>query len=285
MKRAAYLLSALLLFGCARKEEPAASGKPVVFASIMPQAGLARAIAGDRAEIHVLIGEGQSPHAYEPTARQLARLGEADLLLAIGMPFEKHLLKKIAPLYPDLSIVGTEKGIKLRNMRQGSHGATDPHIWLNPANAAIIAENIFQALEKTDPAHADEYHRNSNALAKKLKQLDAEIRAMLAPYKGRRFYVFHPSFGYFADAYGLKQVAIELDGKVPSPRQLAALIDRAKADGVKTVFVQKQFPADSAKAIANAIGGKVVPLDPLAEDCVANLRLIAESLKEGFSTP
>jgi len=285
MKTTLYLLSALLLFGCGQKREPAASGKPVVFAGILPQAGLAKVVAGDRVEIHVLIGEGQSPHAYEPTARQLARLGEADLLLTIGMPFEKHLLKKIAPLYPDLPIVGTQAGIELRNMRQGSHGATDPHIWLSPANAILIAKNIFQALGKTDPTHADEYRRNFDALAKQLEALDAEIRSMLAPYKGRRFYVFHPSFGYFADAYGLEQISIELDGKAPSPRQLAELIDQAKADGVTVLFVQKQFPADSAKAIADAIGGKVVPLDPLAEDCVANLRLIAESLKEGFSTP
>jgi zinc transport system substrate-binding protein len=283
MKYAVYLLFALSLLGCGQKKEPATSGKPVVFVSIMPQAGLARVIAGDRAEIRVLIGEGQSPHAYEPTARQLARLGEADLLLTIGLPFEKHLLKKIAPLYPDLPLVGTQQGIELRNMREGSHGATDPHVWLSPAGATQIAENIFQALEKIDPAHGDEYRKNYDGLAEQLKQLDAEIRTMLAPYRGRHFYVFHPSFGYFADAYGLEQTAIELDGKAPSPRQLAALIDRAQADGVKVVFVQKQFPADSAEAIANAIGGKVVPLDPLAEDCVANLRLIAESLKEGFS--
>ena len=287
MKNTLYLLAALMLFGCAEKRK---SGKPAVFVSIPPQAGLVRAIAGERVEIHTLVGEGQSPHAYEPTARQLARLGEADALLTIGMPFEKHLLKKIVPLYPDLPIVGTEAGIELRAMPHehhgehcsGDHGAKDPHIWLSPANAISIAKAIFQALEKIDPANADEYRRNFKKMAVEFRQLDDDIRAMLAPYAGSRFYVFHPSFGYFADAYGLEQIPVELDGKTPSPRQLATLIEQAKADGVKVVFVQKQFPAGSAKAIADAIGGTVAQLDPLAEDSVANLRLIAESLEKAL---
>jgi len=143
-----------------------------------------------------------------------------------------------------------------------------------------IAEYICHALEKTDPGHMDEYRMNFARLAGELKQLDIEIKEMLAPCKGNRFYVFHPSFGYFSDAYGLEQIPVELDGKAPSPRQLAALIEQAKADGAKVVFVQKQFPADSAKAIADALDGTVVQLDPLAEDSVANLRLIAESIAQ-----
>ena len=286
MKGAIHLLAALLLFGCAEKRETNDSGKPVVFVGIMPQAGLAKAIAGDLAEIHTLIGEGQSPHAYEPTARKLARLGDADVLLAIGMPFEKHLLKKIVPLYPDLPIVGTQAGIELRTMphehhgEHCDHGEKDPHVWLNPLNAATIAQNICRALEQIDPDPAEAYRGNHDKLADQLRKLDAEIRAGLLSYKGSRFYVFHPSFGYFADAYGLEQVPVELDGKAPSPRQLVALIEQAKADSVKVVFVQKQFPADSAEAIAHAIDGTVVQLDPLAEDVVANLRLIAESIAQ-----
>ena len=290
MKNTIHLLAALLLFGCAEKREPVGCGKPVVFVSIPPQAGLVRILAGDRVEIHTLVGEGQSPHAYEPTARQLVRLGEADALLTIGMPFEKHLLKKIVPLYPDLPIVGTEAGIELRAMPHEyhgehcstDHGAKDPHVWLSPANAISIAKAIFQALGKIDPANANEYRRNFEKLATEFRQLNDEIQNMLAPYAGSRFYVFHPSFGYFADAYGLEQIPVELDGKAPSPRQLVALVEQAKADGVKVVFVQKQFPSGSAKAIADAIGGTVVQLDPLAEDVVANLRLIAESLEKAL---
>ena len=290
MKGAIHLLAAMLLFGCAEKREPTVSGKPVVFVSILPQAGLVKAIAGDLAEVYTLIGEGQSPHTYEPTARQLARLGEADALLTIGVQFEKHLLKKILPLYPDLPIVATHAGIERRAMPHEhhgehctlDHGAQDPHIWLSPANTVAIADNIFHALEKIDPVNSGAYRKNFEQLTGELRQIDNEIRTMLTPYSESRFYVFHPSFGYFATAYELEQIPVELDGKSPSSHQLVGLIEQAKHDDVKVIFVQAQFPADSAKAIADAIEGSVVQLDPLAEDSVANLRLIAESIVQAL---
>lgn len=286
MKRKRYLLIALLLIGCSEPREKPAGGKPVAFASIPPQAGLLKRIAGDRMEVRTLVDPGQSPHAYEPTARQLSALGESDALFTIGMQFERQLVKKIAPLYPNLAVVESAAGIELRTMPHAHHGEdcdhghgnTDPHVWLAPRQAKELAQNMARALEGIDPENAATYRANALELAVELDALDAQIGAQLAPFKGGRFYVFHPSFGYFADAYGLVQIPIELDGKSPSPRQLAQLIEQAKADGVKVVFVQKQFPSDSAQAVADAIGGRVVPLDPLAEELLANLREIADAL-------
>jgi zinc transport system substrate-binding protein len=291
MKGILSILVALLLSGCGEKHDSGGTdNRPVVFVSIMPQVGLAKAVAGELAEIHALVGEGRSPHSYAPTGRQLARLGEADALLTIGEPFEKQLLHKISPLYPELSIVPSHAGIARRAMPHmhhskacaQSHGEMDPHVWLCPANAAAIAKNMAAALEQIDPANAEAYRKNYDDLERQLRRLDMDIRELLKPYNGSRFYVFHPSFGYFADTYGLEQVPVELDGKSPSPRQLATLIEQAKADGVKVVFVQKQFPAGSAKAIADALNGRVVQLDPLAEDSVASLWLIAESIAQAL---
>ena len=290
MKGTIFILLSMLLLGCGEKTPSSRPEGLVVFASIPPQAGLAKAIAGDLATVHALVREGQSPHAYEPTARQLASLGEADALFTIGVPFEAALLRKIAPLYPDLPIVGTQDQIRLRDMPHAhhgehcthDHGQKDPHVWLTPLNNLAVAGQILNTLEHADPEHAATYRANFETLAGRLEALDAEISSMLEPHRGARFYVFHPSFGYFADAYGLEQVPIELDGKSPSPRQLADLIARAKADGVKVVFVQKQFPEGSAQAVADAIGGSVVQLDPLAEDVVANLRQIAEAIAQAL---
>lgn len=256
----------------------------------MPQAGVAKAIAGDLLNIQTLVGSGQSPHAYEPTAQQLVRLGQATVLLTIGVPFEQHLLKKIEPLYPDLSVIESQSGVVLRTMPHAHHGEAcshehgekDPHVWLSPTNLITIAHTICRAFERLDPPHAAIYRENLKRLTLQLKQLDSDIHTKLDSFSGSRIYVFHPSFGYFCDAYGLQQIPVELDGKSPSPRQLVALIDQAKADGVKVIFVQKQFPADSASAIAQAINGNVVPLDPLAEDSIANLRLIADSIAEAL---
>ena len=286
MKGTILFLLGTLLLGCAPEKDASGPGRPLVYVSIPPQAGLLKAMTGDDVEIRTLVREGQSPHAYEPTARQLAALGGADLLFTIGVPFERALMKKVRPLYPELPIIGTDAGLIKRAMPHEhhgeacthGHGESDPHCWLSAPNCRKIAAAMFQALEAKGLADPEKYH----ALVQSLEKLDAETEARLKPFKGRRFYVFHPSFGYFADRYGLQQVPIELDGKSPSPRQLADLIESAQVDGVKVVFVQKQFPADSARTVAQAIQGRVVQLDPLDEDVVANLKRIAESIAQAL---
>lgn len=285
MKGTILILTTCLLFGCSEKRADLSPEKPLVFTSILPQAGLVKMIVGEHAQVIPLVGEGQSPHAYEPTAQQLTKLAKSDVLMTIGVPFESHLLRKIRPLYPDLSIIETQAGIKRQAMPHEhskqcnhEHGAKDPHIWLAPLVVKDIAENMFNALKDMDPENAQSYQSNYETLALELDILHEEIKTRLAPHKNARFFVFHPSFGYFATAYGLEQIPIELNGKSPSPRQLATLIEQAQVDGVKVIFVSKQFPKGSANAVATAIDGRVVQLDPLAEDVVANLRKIAESI-------
>jgi len=98
-----------------------------------------------------------------------------------------------------------------------------------------------------------------------------------------RFLVFHPAFGYFASAYGLRQVAIEEEGKAPGPARLAAVIEAAKADGIKVVFVEPQFSSSAARTIASAIGGEVVVIDPLAADWPAGMQAIARAFGEALA--
>ncbi|QBG46193.1 cation ABC transporter substrate-binding protein [Verrucomicrobia bacterium S94] len=286
MKGTTLILSLLFLVGCS-PDRPPETGKTTVFVSIRPQAGILKALAGENVEIKTLVGEGQSPHSYEPTARQLAALGEADILFTIGVPFEQALLKKIRPLYPNLNISATDSGIEKRSMghehhHEGEcthdHGQKDPHVWLSTRNVAIIASAMYETLEPMGLADPEKY----DALIQTLDTLNTETEKKLAPYKGRYFYVFHPAFGYFAEQYGLEQKAIELDGKAPSPRQLTDLIENAKIDGVKVIFVQKQFPVESARAVTDAIGGHVVQLDPLDEDVVANLHQIADAIEASY---
>jgi len=289
MKKLLPFLFAVLIAGCTPTEQTT-SENPTVFVSIPPQAGLLKAIVGEYMEVRTLVGEGQSPHAYEPTARQLAALGEADVLFTMGVPFEQALLKKIKPLYPDLPIIGTDAEIIKRSMPHDhhgehcthDHGEMDPHVWLSAENAIMIATAMVETLQDIDPENRSAYAANHDELIQTLENLHIETAEQLTPFKGKRFYVFHPSFGYFADAYGLEQVAIEVDGKSPSPRQLGDLIENAKIDGVKVIFVQKQFPMESARAIANEMDGQVVQLDPLAEDVVANLHQIADAIVDSY---
>jgi zinc transport system substrate-binding protein len=160
----------------------------------------------------------------------------------------------------------------------------DPHVWVDPKRVKQMAGRIRDKLGGMAQAHASDFARNHDAFVAELNTLDAELHARLDPLRNRKFMVFHPAWGYFADSYGLTQVSIEREGKEPGARGLAALIEQAKEDNIKVVFVQPQFDRRQASQIAQAIGGVVVPVDPLAPDYVDNLRrvgkLFAEALQQ-----
>lgn len=261
-----------------------------VFVSILPQAYFVERIGSPYVEAEVLVQPGQSPATYEPTAGQMVRLSESKALFTIGVPFEKSFLPKLASIHPDLRVIDTRAGVKLRRMAEGhqhdegeEREHPDPHIWLDPKRVKIQARTICDQLARIDPEHADHYRRNLNKFLEDLDALDARIAKILGPFKGRAFYVFHPTFGYFAERYGLEQAAIEREGKEPGPRHLAALIDRARKEGVKDIIVQPQFSNTSAKTIARELGGDVAEVDPLARDYVRNLEIMAHQLKRILS--
>jgi zinc transport system substrate-binding protein len=268
---------------------PAAAAPLRAWVSIPPQAYLAQRIGGRLVDVGILVPPGAEPHTFEPTPKQVASLAKARVFFAIGFPFEQRLLTKLKAANPDLLVVDTRRGVPLRAMseaeehdgREHHHEAGEPdvHVWLSPRLAKLISANICSGLQEVDPAHAADYERNLKALQADLDRLDARLAKALAPLKGKEFLVYHPAFGYFADAYGLKQVPVEMEGKEPSARQLAKLIDLAKRQGIKVVFVEPQFPRLSAERVAQAIGGVVVPLDPLAQDYIQNLEEIAARLQ------
>jgi len=294
--RLSVILAAALAALAGRAPAPAAGApaeaRPLnVFVSILPQATFVERIGNGYVKASVLVGPGQSPHVYEPTPKQMVDLAKARLFFAIGMPFEKRILEKVAAANPDLKIVDTRQGVPLRSMTADEAdedhgekaGEPDPHIWLSPRLVKIQAAAIERALAAEDPAHAAEYQKNLKAFHDDLDRLDAKIAKALQPLKGKAFFVYHPAFGYFADAYGLTQVPVEVEGKEPSARQLAAFIERAKAAGVKVIFVQPQLSTKSAEAVARSIGGAVVPMDDLAKDYLANLERMAEKVAEALS--
>lgn len=268
-------------------EEPPAA--LVVAVSILPQAAFLRRIGGPHVQPIVLVGPGQSPATFDPTLKQMVRLARARLYFRIGVAFEDRLVAKIRKTYPDLRIVDTRRGIVLRSIDEnpdfGHHhhaGEPDPHIWLNPRLVKIQSRTICDALKQADPDHAVDYDQNLLAFEADLDAVDARIAQLLAPLRGGEFLVFHPAFGYFGDAYGLRQVAVETGGKEPTARQLSALIARAKKQNVKLILVQQQFTTAGARAVADAIGGAVVAVDPLAEDYLDNLRRIAAAIAESL---
>lgn len=300
----AVLLALPLLCGCTRSshepQAPQSSGKIKAFVSILPQAYFVERVGRERVDVSVLVQPGHSPATYEPTPQQMAQLSKAQVYFRIGVPFETSFVRKIAAACKRLNVVDTRRGIELRRMKQthsheedrhhdrgdacGEHDAAakDPHTWLDPLRAKTQAGTICEELRRLDPAHAADYAANLHALEADLDSVHAKIALVLAPQKGKKFYVFHPAFGYFGDRYGLEQEPIEIEGKHPSAQHLARLIDQARKDKVAVIFVQPEFSMRRAETIAQAIHGAVVRMDPLARDYLANLEDMATKLRDAL---
>lgn len=252
-----------------------------VFVSIVPQRYFVEKIGGDLVDVFVMVLPGNSPATYEPKPNQMVALSKSEIYFAIGVPFEKIWLKKIAAANPRIRVVHTDYGIEKRPIeREKIGGIKDPHIWLSPPQVIVQARNILTGLLNVDPVHAPVYEANFKKFIIELVDLDAEIRGIFKEKgKGMKFMVFHPSWGYFADAYGVEQIPIEIEGKNPKPVHLQRLIEHAKKDGIKVIFVQPQFSTKSAGIIAKAIGGEVVFANPLALNWAENIREQAAKFK------
>jgi zinc transport system substrate-binding protein len=266
-----------------------------ILVSIPPLAYFIERIGGDFVEVKVLVQPGQSPETFEPTPKQMTEFSKVDVYIPIGLPFETVLTKKLHELIPESRIIHCLSEIVRNRLiypisqsgkhqdHNHNHGELDPHVWLDPVISKQICKNICQILKDISPEWADYFDIKLQALIDDLDVVNHKIADQLKPYKGREFYVFHPAFGYFAKRYHLIQTAVEFEGKEPSAYRLTELIDRAKKGNIKTIFVQEQFSQKSARSIADAINGTVVPIDPLAPDYINNLLKIAKKLAEGFA--
>ncbi|MCF8061494.1 MAG: zinc ABC transporter substrate-binding protein [Deltaproteobacteria bacterium] len=280
------LLSLVLILGGLLSAVPCGAASVRAFVSILPQAYFVERIGGDHVQVDVLVGPGQSPATYEPTPREIAALEKADVYFRIGTPFENAFVEKIARILPGLRIVDTRRGVKLRFFRgEGERQVPDPHIWLDPMRVKTQARTICDALSDLAPGLSGAFEDNLRAFHRDLDALDERLRNVLAPLRSRKILVFHPAFGYFCDAYGLEQIAVETEGKAPGPKRLADLIDMAREEEIRIIFVQPQYSKKSAGTIAEAISGTVIPLDPLARDYLDNLRRMAEAVREGLTSP
>ena len=267
-----------------------------VFVSILPQKYFAEKLLGNNGEVEVLIGSGMSPHTYEPLPQQMSKLSRADMFFTVGIPFEKVIINRLKNICPKLVIVPSDENIEKLKMaghhhheephehhheEAHEHGmGLDPHFWLDPIRATTMAENMAKAIIVSKPELADSIKTNLDAIKTEMVQLDSELTKKLILFKGKTMLVFHPAFGYFASRYGMIQKAVEIEGKEPAPRQLAELIRKCRAEGIKIIFVQKQFPLATAETISRSIGGRVVAIDPLAEDYSNNLKAMAEAVAD-----
>ncbi|MCK9152471.1 metal ABC transporter solute-binding protein, Zn/Mn family [Methanobacterium alcaliphilum] len=263
--------------------------KITVAASIMPQKEFIEKIAGDKINVVIMVPSGADPHTYEPESSKLRQVSQADVYLEVGsgIEFELIWMDKLKSMNPEMVVVNSSKGINLIKMEDsGSNSAeshleseSDPHVWTSPKNAMMMVENTYEALAKADPANQNYYYQNKENYLNKLGELDTEISRELSGKNNSIMLVYHPAWGYFAKEFGLKQIAIEKEGKEPTPQTMADIIAMAKENDIKVIFISPQISRKNADTIARDIGADVVVIDPLSSNYMENMENLLKTLK------
>ncbi|MHC1692276.1 MAG: metal ABC transporter solute-binding protein, Zn/Mn family [Sphaerochaetaceae bacterium] len=291
----------MLLSAMGNIESTTESERLQVAVSILPQKYFVERIAGDLVDTAVLVGVGQSPHDYQPTPNQMAQLAMAKVWFLSNTDFENSLKDKVAALYPGLRIVDGTEGVVFRTLEEHHHEGElaeenpvesveaegieiDRHTWLGRQPSKILASHIKDTLVGFMPGQKALLEENYGSLVADIDAVFNGLTQKLVILKGRTVFVYHPSFGYFLDEFGINQESVETGGKEPTAKALSLLIEEARADHAAAIFVQAQFSTSAAKTVADAVGAQVVALDPLASDWLENIQAMGEALLNSVET-
>jgi zinc transport system substrate-binding protein len=247
----------------------AEKGKIEVITTLFPLYDMAKSIGGDKAQVTLLLPPGTEAHSFEPTAGNIVKINEADIFVYTGKfmePWAEDVIKGVSN--KNLVVVDASNNVK---MIQGVFhdedepvGSSDPHIWLDFDNAKIMAENIKQAFIAKDAANADFYVQRAADYENQLSQIDAAYRSTLSNCQSNEIvYGGHYAFGYLANRYGLKYLAaqgVSPDAE-PSAKDLAALVDQIKKDGIKYVFYEELTTLKISETIAGETNAKMLLLN------------------------
>lgn len=264
----------------------AASPVLTVSVPLSPYAKIVQKVAGDLVNVVTLVPKSANPHTFEPKPDILKKFSEVSLYFGDGSGLDNAWRPRFLGVNPNVQVVDISEGVSFI-AEEHSHGEEhgeelDPHLWNSPRTAILLAANVCRALVAEDASHAGIYRSNLEKFSKELSELDVRFADALRnlPEERRTFIVFHPSYGYLARDYGLKQIAVEMNGKEPKPRDLRNLVTAAKKNHVKTVFVQPQFSRRAAESLSREILARIVSIDPLAYDFDGELRKFLEALLE-----
>lgn len=275
----------------------------VVIVSMEPLHFIVEEIVGDDFEVGVLVPPGASPETYEPTSLQMRSVEDARLIFSTGLiGFETIMMDRLpekerfVDLSTGIELIAAESehehhendpveeselsGELERSDSHGhTHGGVDPHIWVSPKTLALMARNAYERIHVVYPDSIS-YTANYERLAERLAQLDREVSDRIAASSTRSFMIFHPGLTYYARDYGLRQIALESNGKEPSARQLAETVESARAEKITKVLYQKEFPRSIVEVAAAEIGAEPVEIDILGYDVVGNILKITEIISE-----
>lgn len=264
---------------------PKTNDKPRVAVTIVPQKYFIEKLAGDLVQIDVLVPPGASPELYALMPSQMTDLSQSAAWFGIGrIGFEEGWVEKIIESNPKLKYFDTSAQADWIAGEEVVHGdhvhlhGIDPHIWSAPGEVKKIVNESYKALLELLPEQKETLTKNYEKFQAEIDSLDRELQTKFDQLPSKKFLIFHPALTYLARQYGLQQVAMEVDGKEPSPKHLKELAEMAKNENIKAIFVQKEFNMENARQMANEIGGQVIQIDPLGEDWPTQLRDIADKM-------
>lgn len=283
LKRFLYIISAAsIIFGviaCGKDGKNSTLKKPTIAVSIAPLGNLVESMCGDDYEIVTLLDRGANPETFDPAMSKRVTAEKSDLYFMLDVfPFEKSVAGK------GEGIVNVSAGIeRLYGTHSHSEGGecnheADPHIWTSTRNMKIIARNIGEAIIEYNPEKAEKYKTRLDSVIAAIDSLDNALTEKLNSVQSKAFAIWHPSLGYFARDYGLKQIAVGEESKEISPMRLKETINKAIADSVRVFFFQKEFDSRQAFSINEHLGAQMVTIDPLAADWMSQLDMITDEL-------
>ena len=267
----------ILLFLLAACQPKKNDERELVSVSILPQKYFVDQISGNLLQVNVLVPPGSSPHNYEILPSQMRDLAKSKAWLQVGLlTFEDALKQKLADINKEVAMVDCSKGISPiagstceeegHDHEHAHHEAFDPHIWLAPTESRIMAQNTLEALKEGFPKHSEAFDANYSKLISKIDSLSTQIDQQLSALKNRHILIFHPALAYYARQYNMTQVALEMDGKEPSPKHMKEIVDLAHKENIRVIFIQKEFDPAFAQQLSREIGGEAIVIDPLDYD-------------------
>ena len=281
----AILIILIVAISCRRTSND--SGERIITVSIAPYEYFVKQIGGSDFEVNIMVPPGANPHIYEPYPGQITKLAKSVAYISNGyMGFEMTWLDRFYEM--NKSMVKLSLGDKItpiasEHVHEGEHTeGTDPHYWVSPKCAAIMASEVKKLLCNLNPQDSSVYQANYERLAVTISETDKKAKQYFSGIENRTFMIYHPNLAYLARDYNLEEVAVEFEGKEPPPSRLKELIDLARGKGINTVFVQREYDSKNAKAIAREIGAEVAIIDPLSADWLKSTTEILEALKKSL---
>ena len=263
-----------------------------VLTSIKPLALIAREVVGDKASVETLLPVKASPHDYPLRVSDIRRLQRADLVLWVGPNLEAFLQRP-------LNNIASEKRVAVYDIpgmywpeeephsspgeASHQHHGHDPHVWLDPRNAIVIAQALAKKLSEIDPASSAFYTNNARNFSVAAMELDRQLMTALAPARDKGFAVYHEGYLHFVKRYELQQLAYVTftPERRPGAKHLYEL--RNKLNGrAACLFTEPYYDVSIAMDLAQELNLKVAILDPIGEEQVTSYKELLEKMAQTF---